>query len=259
MSLHGKVAIVTGASRGIGKRIALLLAKEGAKVVIAARTTDRGDSPYPGTLEETAAEIRSLGAEALPVKCDLAVRSDVERLCTSAIDKFGRVEILINNAVYTGPGHYERFLNVTLDQWETMMGANFMASAIACRLTLPYMVKQKTGIIICMTSAVAAGEVAGPAPYSVAYPAAKAALNRFVQCLAGEIREHNVSIVAVDPGFTLTERAYVVSPRMGFDLAAAHPMEVPAKVVHWLCTCQDPMKYTGRVLDAEQFVKDHAL
>ncbi len=149
MRLEGKVAVVTGASRGIGKQIALLLAKEGATLVIAARTTDRGASPYPGTLEETAAEIRSFGAEALPLKCDLAVRADVERLCGSAIDKFGRVDILINNAVYTGPGHYERFLNVSLAQWETMMGANFTASATACRLTLPYMVKQNTGIIIC--------------------------------------------------------------------------------------------------------------
>lgn len=99
----------------------------------------------------------------------------------------------------------------------------------------------------------------GPAPYSVAYPTAKAALNRFVQCLAGEIREHNVSIIAVDPGFTLTERAAVVSPKMGFDPAAAHPMEVPAKAVQWLCVCQDPMQYTGSVLVAEQFVKDHGL
>jgi len=105
MRLKDKVALVTGASRGIGKQIALELAREGAHIVLAARTAQGANSPYPGTVEQTAQELRSLGVKAVPVKCDLAIRSEVEQLCRTALKEFGAVDILVNNAFYTGPGH----------------------------------------------------------------------------------------------------------------------------------------------------------
>jgi len=101
--LKGQVALVTGASRGVGKRIALQLAEEGATLVLAARTVKAGEGAYPGSIEETAVEARRRGGEAMPVRCDLTVVQDTEDLCRTALDRFGRVDILVNNAFYNNP------------------------------------------------------------------------------------------------------------------------------------------------------------
>jgi citronellol/citronellal dehydrogenase len=96
MDLRGKVAVVTGSSRGIGKRIALTLARSGADIVLSARTAEPGQSKLPGTINETAEEVRALGVKALPVRADLTVRDDVRRLYQTALEHFGRVDVLVN-------------------------------------------------------------------------------------------------------------------------------------------------------------------
>src|SRR5580700_6828848 len=98
MDTKGKVALVTGISRGMGKQMALRLARHGVNIVGVARTVERSDSEWPGTLKEAEAELRALGVDVLPVKCDLLVRDDVENLCKTALDKFGRVDFVVNNA-----------------------------------------------------------------------------------------------------------------------------------------------------------------
>ena len=259
MRLKDKVALITGASRGIGKQIALALAGEGANVVVGARTMEPGESIYPGTILETAAQVRALGVQALPVKCDLALRAEVEKICRAAIEEFGRVDILINNAAYFGPGHYDPFLEMTLDQWQTMIDVDLNAAVIACRLLLPGMIERGDGRIFCMTSVAATHDVPLPrrGGISPAYPAAKAALNRFVRALAQEIAEYNIPIIAVEPGFTLTERSQIILPQNNTDISRAHPMEIAVKTVRYLCICDHPMDYTGQVVIAADFVKQH--
>jgi NAD(P)-dependent dehydrogenase (short-subunit alcohol dehydrogenase family) len=261
MDLKGKVALITGASRGIGKQIALRLARDGAHTVLGARTVDPSESIYPGTIHETAAEVMALGVKALPVKCDLAVRADVERLCASAIEEFGRVDILINNAAFFGPGHYDPFLKMTLDQWDTMLAVDLTAAVITCRLLLPGMIERQCGIIICMTSQAATEDVppGGRGGISPGYPSAKAALNRFVRCIAREFEEHRIAAIAVEPGFTMTERTGIILPQQGVDLSRTHPMEVPVNTVHYLCSCEDPMPYNGQVIIAKDFTREHRL
>jgi NAD(P)-dependent dehydrogenase (short-subunit alcohol dehydrogenase family) len=262
MQLKGKVALVTGASRGIGKQIALELAREGAHIVLAARTAQGTRSPYPGTIEQTAQEIRSLGVKAVPVKCDLAVRTEVEQLCRTALNEFGAVDILVNNAFYTGPGHYDPFLTMTPEQWEIEIAVDVTAPAIASWMLLPEMIERHAGIIICITSGAAHTDppgMPGRGATGPAYPAAKAALNRFVQAIAREFKDNGVAVIAVDPGFTLTERAEIAVSQWGFDLAQAHPMAVPAKTVHYLCTRANPIEYTGKVLVAADFAREHRL
>jgi 3-oxoacyl-[acyl-carrier protein] reductase len=261
MRLRDKVVLITGASRGIGKQLCLRFAQEGASIVLGARTVEPSESPFPGTIHETAAEIRALGARALAVRCDLAIRADVERLCRSAIDEFGRVDILINNAAYFGPGHYDPFLSLTADQWETMIAVDLNAPVLACRLLLPAMIERGSGLIICMTSVAATHDVApgGRGGISPGYPTAKAGLNRFVRALAVEIKEHPIPVIAVEPGFTMTERTGIIFPRNNMDFSRAHPMEVPVNAVAHLCTCAEPMKYSGQVIIAADFAREHGL
>src|SRR5262249_19166390 len=162
MDMKGKVALITGASRGMGKQMALRLAKHGVNVVLAARTVESGQSEWPGSLKQTEQEIRALGVDCLPVRCDLTQRKDVENLCRTALDKFGRVDILLNNARYVGPGHFDPFLALDIDTWEKNVDTNLMAPVIASRMCIPGMIKNKYGMIICTTSGAATGRTGIP-------------------------------------------------------------------------------------------------
>ncbi len=260
MGVDGKVVLITGASRGIGKQLALRFAESGASLVLAARTADASQSPFPGTIHDTAAMARKRGARVLAVRCDLAVRADLERLCRSAIGEFGRVDILINNAAYFGPGHYEPFLSLTLDQWQTMIEVDLNAPVMLSRLLLPGMIERAHGTIICMTSMAATHDVApgGRGGISPAYPAAKAGLNRFVRALAAELNEHPIAVIAVEPGFTVTERTAMLFPQRNMDFSDAHSMEIPVRTVAHLCA-NDPVKYSGQVVIAAEYAKEHNL
>jgi len=123
------------------------------------------------------------------------------------------------------------------------------------------MIERGSGLIICMTSAVATHDVSpgGRGGISPGYPAAKAGLNRFVRALAAEIREHQIPVIAVEPGFTMTERTAIIFPQHNMDLSGAQPMEVPVRTVLHLCTCADPMAYSGQVVVAAKFARKHRL
>jgi len=263
MKLKGQVAIVTGASRGIGKRIAIQLAEEGADIVLAARTVEPGAVAYPGSIQETAAEVRKRGAQALPVKCDLIVPEQTERMCRTALEHFGHVDILVNNAHHRSDQHYNMFMDISLDTWQDTWAANVLSPVVACKTLLPQMMQRRHGMIICLTSSVVTNEspnLPGKGAVSVVYSATKAALHRFAQGLVKEIREYNIPIVLIDPGFALTERLEVESRRLGgIDTSRAQSPDVPAKVARYLCTCPNPMFFTGKTLYSAQFVEEHNL
>ena len=127
MRLKGQVALVTGASRGVGKRIALQLAEEGATLVLAARTVNSGEGAYPGSIEETAAEVVKRGGTALPVRCDLTVSEDTENLCRTALERFGKVDILVWSTT--------RF--TTTPNTTTWIPGTSAGSAMSCRRSSP--------------------------------------------------------------------------------------------------------------------------
>jgi len=263
MDMKGKVAIVTGASRGMGKQMALRLARHGANVVLAARTVEQSQSEWPGSLKQTEAEIRALGVDCTPVRCDLTQRRDVENLCETALKKHGRVDILLNNARYVGPGNFDPFLELDIDTWEKNVNTNLMAPIIASRMCIPKMIQNKTGMIICTTSSAATGKMGLPGKGGMAmhYPVTKIALNRFVQLLGQEMAEHKIPVIALDPGGVLTERieievkARAGAAAAGFDPAVFKSMDIPASTVEYLCcTCPDPMQYTGQVVVSQEMV-----
>jgi len=152
MSLSGKVAIVTGSSRGIGKAIALGLAREGVKVVVAASSeSERPDSP--GTIHQTVAEIQGQGGAGLAVLCNLREEEEISELARRTVDACGRVDILVNNA---GIGSYRTFLETTVKQWDLVMDSDLRAPFICCKAVAPIMVEQGRGSIINVSSHAAA-------------------------------------------------------------------------------------------------------
>jgi NAD(P)-dependent dehydrogenase (short-subunit alcohol dehydrogenase family) len=265
MRLRGQVAVITGASRGVGKRIALQLAEEGVSTVLAARTVRAGEGAYPGSIEETAQEVRKRGGEALAIKCDLTVPADTENLCRTALEKFGRVDFLINNALYNNDQHYNMFLDIDIDTWEKCWIGNALSPIIACKMLLPQMIERKRGIIISLTSPVGYSDTTTPGIPSqggvaATYGTTKAALHRFAHNLAKETALHNIASIILDPGFSVTERMQVqTAARGGISLEAGHSPDVPGIAVRYLCTCPDPMVFNGKMIYSPTFVLEHFL
>src|SRR5579885_188306 len=207
--MQHKVAIVTGASRGIGKQIALRLARNGFDLVLAARTMEAGQSRWPGSLLETAAQVGEFGVRAKPVRCDVTRRGEVEALCQAALAEFGAVDVLVNNALYLGPGNYNAFMETALETWDFNLEANLMAAVAASKACLPSMIARRRGVILNLTSAAATHSASTPGAMGIGAPYAvsKAALNRFTVALALEMRDFGIGVFALDPGAVLTERA----------------------------------------------------
>jgi len=270
-----RVAFVTGASRGIGRACALELARRGFDVVVAARTVTGAErlehsstvkksltTPLPGSLEATGREVRALGAEALVVKLDLAAREDWPAAVDAALARFGRIDVLVNNGRYVGPGHMDPFEETPVDLIEQMMLCNVIAPLHLVKLCLPAMKRQGGGIVINITSS--AGERETPAPigqggWGLGYSLSKAALNRMVPGLAKELRPYNIAVIGLMPGFVGTERMAAELAEFGFDASKALPVENPGRVCAMLATAKDPMYFSGKDIYGPGFHAEHAL
>ena len=270
-----RVAFVTGASRGIGRACALELARRGLDVVVTARTVTGAErlehsstvkksatNPLPGSLEATAREARALGAEALVVKLDLAARADWPAAVDAALARFGRIDVLVNNGRYVGPGHMDPFEDTPVELIEQMMLCNVIAPLTLVKLCLPAMKRQGGGIVINITSS--AGERETPAPigqggWGLGYSLSKAALNRMVPGLAKELRPYHIAVIGLMPGFVGTERMAAELSEFGFDASKALPVENPGRVCAMLATAKDPMYFSGKDVYGPTFHAEHAL
>jgi NAD(P)-dependent dehydrogenase (short-subunit alcohol dehydrogenase family) len=191
MALNGKVALVTGARQGLGRAIALGLAKAGADLLIADRVIE------DGKLANVAKEIEALGRRAVTSGGDISVEADVEAMVKKATSELGKVDILVNNAGVTAQ---DRFADMPLRRWNLIISVNLNGSAFCTHAVLPQMIERNSGIIINMSSILALR-----VQYSVAYGATKAAVERFTIGLARELRKTNVSVAAMRPFFVKTE------------------------------------------------------
>ena len=238
MQLEGKVAIVTGASRGIGKAMALALAKEGARVVVAGRTESQG-AFLDGTLAETVAEIERAGGKALAVKTDLTKDADVEALVSKTLGSFGRIDILVNNA---GVNVLANLIDLPMKRWDLIMNVNLRAAVLCSKLVLPAMVKQKSGSIINISSIIGRRTPPGWSAYGVS----KAAIEQFSMALAEEGKPHNIAVNCLLPA------GEVVTPGFSYvmkDIDKSHwaSPEVMGKAVVYLATL-DAKTFTGQVV-----------
>ena len=257
-SLQGKIAIVTGASRGIGKAMALGLAQAGASVVVAARTAEpRGT--LPGTIHETVAEIEAVGGKALAVTCNVREEDSIREMVNRALDEFGAVDVLVNNA---GIGGYAPFLQMTLREWDLNMAINLRAPFIACQAVAPIMIEQGGGSIVNVSSHAATnifsstlGEDhdAGIAIIGQAYGASKAALERLTWGLAAELGPHNIAVNALKPLRPVATEGFRFQ-RPDADFSTWATPEDMAKATVYLAG-QDARGLTGAIVTAEELVR----
>jgi citronellol/citronellal dehydrogenase len=244
MKLEGKVAIVTGASRGIGKAIAIALAKEGANVVVAARTEQEGGR-LPGTIHKTADEIRALGRRALAIRTDVTKEESVEKLATRTVQEFGAIDILVNNAGIDVPG---KVLDISIKRWDLVIAVNLRGTFLCTKAVLPTMVKRRSGNIINLSSVVGTMMIM----FDVAYGVAKAAIERFTRGLAEELKEYNIAVNALCPSLTDTEGFGQWMP--GVDRSGWQRPEMWGRYAVFLAS-QDASSLTGKVLIAEELVE----
>ena len=190
--LDGKVAIVTGASRGVGEYMAREFAKEGCNVVVAARTESEGQSKLEGTIGETAAELQAMGVRALPVRCDVTDEESIAAMVQRTLAEFGRIDILVNNAGIMAPA---KLVDMPLKRWDILWKVN-VRGAIACsKAVLPSMIEKRDGVIINISSIAADQDGSG----NISYMLTKHALRELSAGLAAEEKEHNIRVFALSP------------------------------------------------------------
>ena len=194
--MRGKIAIVTGASRGIGKAIALGYAREGVTVVVAARSETAPSERLPGSIHETVDQIEALGGRALAVRCDVTDEASVNAMVQATLAEYGRVDILVNNAAVDFPS---KVIDMPLKRWEVVFRVGLAGPFICCRAVLPAMMEQRSGSIINISSQAGSERGTGTVGYSAAYAATKAGLDRFTFALAAEVGRHNIAVNAVMP------------------------------------------------------------
>ncbi|HWC03578.1 MAG TPA: 3-oxoacyl-ACP reductase family protein [Methylomirabilota bacterium] len=189
MKLSGRTALVTGAGRGIGRAIALALAREGCQVGVA--------DILPGSAEATAAEVEALGVKGLALPVDLTSRAEVERMVAQALAQFGQIDVLVNNAGWDRMG---LFLDTDEDTWDRIIAVNLKAMLYVCKAVLPQMVARGGGKVVNVASDAGRVGSSGEAVYS----ATKGAVIAFSKALAREMARHRISVNVVCPGLTET-------------------------------------------------------
>jgi NAD(P)-dependent dehydrogenase (short-subunit alcohol dehydrogenase family) len=248
MNLRGKVAIVTGASRGVGRAVAIALASKGASVVCAARATDVSPLKLPGTVDETVREVEKLGGRGLAIATNLAAEEDVERMIRGAVEQFGRLDVLINNAAITFPGDLE----LPMKRFDLIMNVNLRAVVLATQLAVPEMRKNGEGAIINVSSAAALH----PFPGLMAYGMSKAAMERFTVDAARQLRPHGIAVNTFRIDVPVASEGFVANlPDADHD--DWEPTEVAAEGIVWML--EQPLDYTGINAGMQELRERHGI
>jgi len=267
-----RVALVTGATRGIGKATAVALAAAGWDVAVTGRTLRTGEGrddsdtglgrPLPGSLEETGALVRAEGVRSLELAADLHDHIALRRAVTRVVEAWGGVDLLVNNAVDTGPGSMVTILDLTVDQLEAKLDANVVAPVILVQAVLPGMVERGAGTIVDVTSHTATADPPGPVGkggWGLGYAASKAAFHRIAPLVAVELGDRGVRAFNLDPGYVDTERQQVNAAALGLvGHYTGAPPSVPAAAIVWLAEHADEVE-NGQTVRAQKLALTHQL
>jgi NAD(P)-dependent dehydrogenase (short-subunit alcohol dehydrogenase family) len=250
--LGGRVAIVTGASAGIGRAYALALAGAGATVVAAARTLGAadGDAPARNTLAEVVRAGEARPGTICARVCDVEIEADIAGLIDGTVSTFGRLDVLVNNA---GIMARHRPFEVDPDEWDRIMRVNVRAPYLAIRYAAPHMIRQGSGSIVNVTALAAAFLPKGDrAQGSVVYAVSKAALNRLSFYMAEELKAHGIAVNALSPGVVRTDTALVLNPKAPSDWGKPATPEVLGPALVYLAQ-QTAGTMTGQTLHNDEF------
>jgi dehydrogenase/reductase SDR family protein 1 len=254
-SLEGNVAVVTGASRGIGKGIALALGDAGATVYVTGRTVTPGGAPLPGSIGETAEAVTKRGGRGIAVQCDHGDDAQIRRLFERVTDEQrGRLDLLVNN-VYRipdppvwGGGFWEHPVSI----WDDQVGIGLRAHYVASVYGAPLMVRAKRGLIANISS-----PGGGTYLFSASYGVGKAGLDRLTKDMAHELRPHGVSAVSLWPGAVKTEFVLEAAKGGRMDLSRAESPIFTGRAVVALACDAKVLEKSGRVLVVAELAKEY--
>jgi len=248
-------AIVTGATRGVGRGCAVELAAQGARVYITGRTVHEGDSRWPGSLESTIAEAEALGGEIIGVVCDHRDDAQVKAVFERATRERGRLDLLVNNA-FLIPDDMDPnapFWESGLDCWDDMHQIGARSAYVGTWLAAPIMIAQGKGLIASVSSEGARYFTLHPA-----YGAAKSALDRTARDCGHQLAPHGVATVSIWPSFVTTERMLALDPEeWGLDLDGAESPRFTGRGIAALLLDDQVMKKTGRVFTTRQLAEEY--
>jgi 3-oxoacyl-[acyl-carrier protein] reductase len=267
-----KVAIVTGATRGIGKACALSLARQGFDIVATGRTVKEGDgrvnTPFiddlrhvavPGSLETTVRDVKALGREVLAVPMDVLDRKSMDDVIAQTLKTFGRIDLLLNNALYGGPGLMYPFAEFDIEQLEKAALGNLINQAYITQQVLKVMLKQKSGMVIGLSSGAAV--IPPPVPvgkggWGFVYGGPKSGFHRISEFVHIEHKDDGILAFNVEPGFTVTEATLAMfgpDAATSAGLAEATKPEVTGAVVAWLATQPEAKALAGTLISTPTF------
>lgn len=253
MELKNSVALITGASRGLGKFMALELAREGCNVAVAARTEEAADPKLPGTIHQTVEELEALGVRAIAVRMDVTDEESIRQGVQKTLDEFGQIDLLINNAGVMSPG---KLWEISLKRWDLVNRVNVRGVVACCQAVLPHMIERKQGVVICISSIAADQVGAGNASYSVT----KQAVRKLSESLAGEVKEFNIQV------FSLSPEGLVVTPgtmyhRLPEQTPSGPFVEAPeamGKAAIFLCS-EEAKGLSGQHFYSRALLREHGL
>jgi citronellol/citronellal dehydrogenase len=248
VDLDGTVAIVTGASRGVGAATACALAARGASVACAARATDASPLPLPGTIDDTVRRIEATGSRAIAVPTNLAVDAEVEAMVATTEEQLGPIDILVNNAAITFPGD----INLAMKRFDLIFAVDLRAPVIAAQVVVPGMIERGVGAIVNVSSAAALNAYPG----QMAYGMAKAALERFTVSLAEQLRPHGIPVNTFRIDVPVASEGFLAAlPE--FDHSDWEPPEVAAEGIVWML--DQPVGYTGHNAGMARLRAEHGI
>jgi citronellol/citronellal dehydrogenase len=247
-ALGGRVAVITGSSRGIGRALALGLARQGCHLVIAAKSTQSRDR-LPGSIYTVAQEVEALGAQALPLAIDVRDADQLETLAAQTKERFGRIDILINNA---GALWWQPLLDTPPKRFDLVMNVNARAACLLCRAVLPSMIERRWGHIINMSPPLDLTMVPGRIAYSIS----KLGMTLLTFGLAEEVRAHNVAVNSLWPVTVIESQASI-----NFGLGTPDQWRKPDILVDAVLGLvqKEPSTLTGRALLDEDFLREEGV
>ena len=259
-TLSGSVAVVTGATRGIGKGIAIELGAAGAVVYFTGRSTSE-DPQRPGTIAATAAEIQDAGGRAIPIRCDHHVDAEVAEVFERVRKDEGRLDILVNNATAElGSMVGKRFWELPVELWDDVIGVGLRSHYVASLYAAPMMIEQRSGLIVNVSSHGSREYLMG-----VIYGVGKAGVEKLTTDMSKELREYDVAVISIWPGLVVGENRLVDAVKQpdgrltlhGLDLSYAETPAFPGRGVVALASDEARMQRTGRAFWGAELAHDY--